>query len=306
MSRWRYYTYQSKLLGFPKDWDTVALFYNKDLFDKAGVPYPTATWKWDPASGGDLLDTAHKLTSGNGASAQYGLISSPTAGQTFWWNFVWMNGGDVLDGPWGKSIVLDSTAATDALQWCADLVLKYRVSPAYTLLTSESADRLFWVGRAAMITNGDWVIHNYQRQIGSRFKWDVVPLPVGPKGRISETNSLAYGLWSGSKEREAAWTFIKWLGKEGEIMLAQGGAVFPAYLPAVSDFVKSLAGLNMQAFAEEQATAHPVPETPYSSQLTVALNNAMEQFWNGKMTVQAAVQEIKSKMDTVLAKTPQR
>jgi len=301
----QYYTYQNKLVGFPKDWDTVALFYNKDLFDAASVPYPTDTWKWSAGGGDDMLSTAQKLTKGSGPTRQYGVIAS-TAGQTFWWNFVWMNGGDILDGPWGKKVTLGTPEAMAAIQWCADLSNKYHVSPTVKDLTGQSADQTFWTGHAAMITNGDWVIHNYQKQIGSRFKWDVAPLPTGPKGRISETNSLAYGLWSGSKNKDAAWTFIRWLGKEGEIFLAKGGAVFPAYLPAVNDFVKSIPTLNMKAFADEQANAHPVPETPYSNELNNAIDSEMQAVWGGSETVEAATQRIAQKLDAVLANTPAR
>lgn len=301
-----YFTYQSKLFGFPKDWDTVALLYNKDLFDAAGVAYPTAKWTWDPSGGGELLQAAQKLTKGSGTNAQYGFLGSPTAGQTFWWNFVWMNGGDILDGPWGKHVVLDTPQAIDALQFCANLAVKYRVSPSYGTLTGQPADRIFWLGRAAMITNGDWVLHNYSKQIGSRFHWDIALLPSGPKGRISETNSLAYGLSASSKQPDAAWTFIKWLGREGEIMLAKGGATFPAYLPAVDDFVKAFPSFNMQAYAAVRANAHPVPETPYATELGTTLGNELEPVWNGRATVEAAVQKIVSKMDAILAATPSR
>lgn len=301
----QYYTYQSKLLGFPKDWDTVALLYNKDLFDAAGIPYPTDAWKWSPTGADDILTTAQQLTKGSGPNRQYGIVSS-TAGQTFWWNFVWMNGGDILDAPWGKKVTLGTPEAMAAIQWGADLANKYQVSPTIKDLSGMSADQTFWTGHAAMITNGDWVIHNYQKQIGTRFKWDIAPLPTGPKGRISETNSLAYGLWSGSKNQDDAWTFIRWLGKEGEVLLAKGGAVFPAYLPAVDDFVKSIPSLNMQAFADERATAHPVPETPYSNELNNALNSEMQAVWGGTETVQVAAQHLSDKLDPVLANTPAR
>ncbi len=156
-----------------------------------------------------------------------------------------------------------------------------------------------------MITNGDWVLHNYQAKIGSRFKWDVAPLPTGPKGRISETNSLAYGIWSGGKHQDDAWFFTKWLGKEGEIILAKGGAVFPAYLPAVDDFVKALSAFNISAFATERDHAHPVPETPFVSQMNDERNKELPPVWEGKTSVGDAIHTIVSVLDPVLADTPQ-
>ncbi|HLH74288.1 MAG TPA: extracellular solute-binding protein [Chloroflexota bacterium] len=298
-----YFRFKGKQLGFPKDWDTVALLYNKDLFDKAGVPYPTDQWKWDPESGGDLLEAAKKLTTGSGPNRQYGFIG-PVAGQRFWWNFVWMNGGDVLDKSWGKQIVLNSPEALAALQFCGDLAAKYQVSPAVEDYATQNADAMFWAGRAAMTTNGDWVLANYRKNIGTRFKWDVAPLPIGPKGRISETNSLGYGIWTGSKQQDAAWTYVKWLGKEGEIALAKGGAVFPAYVPAVDDFVSAMKDFNMKPFVDAQKNAHPIPESPYFNQLDDDLTKELTEVWRGKTTAKEAVDKVIATMTPVLAQGP--
>jgi multiple sugar transport system substrate-binding protein len=103
---------------------------------------------------------------------------------------------------------------------------------------------------------------------------------------------------------DGAWTFTRWLGKEGEVLLAQGGAVFPAYLPAVDDFVKSKPDLNLKIYADERANAHPIPVSPYIDQVNKAINPEMQALWKGTETVQVAVQRISQQLNQVLAKTP--
>lgn len=75
--------------GIPKDIGTLGLFYNKDIFDAAGMEYPTPDWTWD-----DLMDAAGKLT--DPANGVYG-IAAPNDGQNFYWNLIWQNGGEVFD-----------------------------------------------------------------------------------------------------------------------------------------------------------------------------------------------------------------
>jgi len=66
------------------------------------------------------------------------------------------------------------------------------------------------------------------------------------------------------------------------------------------------AWLKERAFADEQANAHPVPETPYSNELNNAIDSEMQAVWGGSETVEAATQRIAQKLDAVLANTPAR
>ena len=63
---WGLYTYEDKYYAVPKDIDTIALWYNKTMFDEAGLEYPTADWTWD-----DVTEAARKLTKDDGS--QYGI-----------------------------------------------------------------------------------------------------------------------------------------------------------------------------------------------------------------------------------------
>ena len=87
------YHYEDKQWAVPKDYDTIALAYNKELFDKAGVAYPDDTWTWDT-----LRETAKKLT--DAENGVYGF-GAPNDTQSGYYNFVYQNGGFIFE--YGKS-----------------------------------------------------------------------------------------------------------------------------------------------------------------------------------------------------------
>lgn len=81
------YQYDGKVYAIPKDVDTIALWYNKTLFDEAQLAYPDESWTWD-----DYYDAAVALTKADGS--QYGTAMSPTNNQDGWMNIVYSMGGE--------------------------------------------------------------------------------------------------------------------------------------------------------------------------------------------------------------------
>ena len=107
------YSYDGSAYGLPKDFDTIGLFYNKDLFDKAGVAYPDATWTWD-----NLTEAAKKLT--DPAEGVWGFAST-LEDQSNYWNFIYQNGGQVISED-GSKVLLDDPADCEALQYAYSFV----------------------------------------------------------------------------------------------------------------------------------------------------------------------------------------
>ena len=89
------YTADEKKYAIPKDYDTIALWYNKTLFDQANIPYPDDTWDWNK-----LLEVAQKLT--DPSKGIYGF-SAPQIDQEGYWNFIYQNGGYVISEDRKKS-----------------------------------------------------------------------------------------------------------------------------------------------------------------------------------------------------------
>jgi multiple sugar transport system substrate-binding protein len=144
-----------QLYFLPKDYSTLAVYYNKAIFDAAGVPYPEDGWTWD-----DLLATAQALTQdtdGDGQTDIYGiqLPANWTTGFEYW---VAAAGGSLISED-GASYVgyMDSPEAIRAAQFYADLYNEYAVAPPPADLSAFGGGNSdFDTGKAAMRIFGRW------------------------------------------------------------------------------------------------------------------------------------------------------
>jgi multiple sugar transport system substrate-binding protein len=196
-------TADGRQLGLPRDLNVIALFYNKDLFDASGVPYPDDTWDW-----AKLVEVGKKLTldtNNDGKPDQWGLYTETTDMENYWSSLVWQNGGDILAAD-GKSIVLDTPAATGGLQFLQDLIWKEHVVPEPALF-AETGDA-FEQGKAAMEVNGSWLVATDE---AAGLKFGIARLPKGPAGRATSVNPTGAVVSKASKSPDAAWAFVKYL-----------------------------------------------------------------------------------------------
>jgi multiple sugar transport system substrate-binding protein len=146
--------------ALPKGYTPMVLAYNKDLFDRAGLPYPRADWTWD-----EFLAAARALTrdtDGDGAIDQWGTAFDR---RVFMWNsWIIAGGGDVLcpDGARATGC-LDSPATVEAIRWYTGWVTRDRVVPRFGTLRRSLGDnlRLFASGRVAMVTAGHFWVPNF-------------------------------------------------------------------------------------------------------------------------------------------------
>ena len=90
------YQFNGKIYGIPKDYDTIGLWYNKTMFDEAGIDYPDETWTWDT-----MAEAAKKLTKEDGS--QYGFASPASYNQDGYYNLIYSMGGSVLSEDKAKS-----------------------------------------------------------------------------------------------------------------------------------------------------------------------------------------------------------
>ena len=95
------YKVSDNYYGLPRDFQTIVLFYNKDMFDAAGMAYPTASWTWD-----DLRAAAKQLTldkNGDGIADQYGFSCDLWDMELCWSEAIWAYGGEVINADHTKT-----------------------------------------------------------------------------------------------------------------------------------------------------------------------------------------------------------
>ena len=148
--------------------DTFLLFYNKDMFDKAGVAYPDDNWTWD-----DFVAAGQKLTIPEGDNKQFGFSISSWPYNGF--PFVFSHGGKLFDDMNNPTkAVFDSPETVAGLQFTQDLIYKYQIAP--TVQDSANLGGSFDTGKVAMDITGMWAVV-FRRNI-TDFKWDVANLPL--------------------------------------------------------------------------------------------------------------------------------
>jgi multiple sugar transport system substrate-binding protein len=295
------YSTTGKLWAAPDRGGSEVLFYNKDLFDAAGVSYPTASWTWT-----DFKSAAQKLTKKDGdKTIQWGYA----AGDWWPWYMNWMkqNGGTILNSNGQPEI--NSAANIEALKFYNDLVLKDRAAPsprdyANAGLKNGSPDPLFAQGKLAMVTTGFWNVAALQ---ATDLKWDVVPVWQGKqKATAAFGNGLAVG--SSSKNKDAAAKIALFLSSAaGQAPIANSGQDVPANLAAAASeaFTKPTwlkTPANLAAFSQSAEFAYSPPMVPEWNEIQKAFTDGLAKVWTGDESVEKGLAAVQTTVQGVLAK----
>jgi len=285
--------------GLPRDFQTIVLFYNKDMFDAAKVAYPTADWTYQ-----DLREAARKLildTNGDGKIEQYGFYSDLWDMELVWSEAIWAYGGDILSADHSKTLIGDSKAR-QAWQLFHDMMFQDKSMPDTTTAAQFGGDP-FQAGAAAMTTIGHWAVPGYN---AVNFKWDVAPMPKGPAGAATSVNSAGFVVAQGSKHPDEAFEFIRFvLSPAGQTRLTELGFAIPVLTSvAESDtFLKQPGpGIHQQVFLDSLAFAHMKPVFKGYDEWSAAVGDGMAVIWTGETDLNTTLNEVVVAADEVLAK----
>jgi multiple sugar transport system substrate-binding protein len=195
-----------KVYGLPWCYATEFLYYNKDMFDKAGVSYPTADWTW-----ADYENAAKKLTIRNGSeTAQWGTDAISFPG--IWYSMAGSAGDDIVKN--GKIDLKDGLKK--ALEFQNQLTNVDKVSPQPS--SGGQVSDLFSAGKAAMTRQGSWYTLGYAK---NNFNWDMAPLPKDQRSYASLHTGF-FTINSKSPHKAEAWKFIEFMmSKQGQTLLSK-------------------------------------------------------------------------------------
>lgn len=282
--------------GLPRDFQSIVLFYNKDMFDTAGLAYPTADWTYD-----DLLTASKALTldkDGDGKIDQFGLWTDTWDMELFWSSAIWAYGGEIISEDHTKTLIGEG-GARDAWAYI-DSLYKEGVMPSPTT-AGEYGDDLFQSNMAAMTTIGHWAVPGYV-QAGLNF--DVVPMPTGPAGKATSVNSAGFVVSKGSKNPDAAFEFIKFaLSEAGQKRLAELGFAIPV-LKSVAEsdsYLKQPGELNQQVFLDSTAFGKTKPVFKGYEEWAGVVGDGLTPVFDGDAELDATLDEVIKAADEILA-----
>ncbi len=228
----------SKQYGLPTKFSNVVLIYNKDLFDEAGIDYPTNDWTWD-----EELEAAQAIRAlGDGIFG----VSRPIQTHEFYKTVV-QNGGSMMNVD-QTEFTLNSVENIEALGMMIDRINETNVTPNAEQLGGMGDWDLFLSGRLGMIVTGIWAFSTFADE--ADFDWDIVVEP-GIKTKATHFFSDAVVVSSKSKQQEAGAKFAAFLSGSEEAALLRADANWDlpvALTDEVVDTYKSITPpLNKQA-----------------------------------------------------------
>jgi multiple sugar transport system substrate-binding protein len=198
------FTQDGSVYGVPKDFNTLALFYNEDIFDRWKLAYPDSTWDLST-----LRRVSKQLTHGDGPQ-QYGFALTHDDVDRYL-PVARMFGAALFDAA-GKCTI-DSPQAQRALDYYAGLKLADRSAIYPSEVGTTKTYDVFGRGVAAMVFEGGWLVP-YLRDAYPKIKYGVAELPAGPAGRSNFLFTVAYVIPRRSRHPDAAWRLIEFLTSE--------------------------------------------------------------------------------------------
>lgn len=219
------FTWDGTLQCIPFNQSSLVVYYNKTMFEEAGVPLPANDWTWD-----DFVETAKALTrdtDGDGKTDVWGLGFEPSIIRAA--PFIWSHGGGLLADPNDPtSITFDTETTREALQFFIDLNLEHGVVPDEASYTAQDPDSRFMDGSIAMVLNSRRSTPVFRSIDG--FEWDVAPPPADVT-QASTLHSDAFCIPKDAKHKDAAWKFVEYaIGPGGQTVAAQVGRTVPSLI----------------------------------------------------------------------------
>ncbi|NOY77339.1 MAG: extracellular solute-binding protein [Calditrichaeota bacterium] len=296
----------SSLFALPKDFTPMVMYYNKRLFDAAGLSYPAPGWTWE-----DYLKLSQKLTKdfdGDGRIDQFGTVVSDRL--YLWIPWVWSNGGDVLN-PKGTRAAgyFNSPETEQALQFLIDLRTKYHVAPFGSYLTAVGGTgALFYTGKIGMMESGHWWIPTLKKYLDSgKLSIGVAPLPV-PKGGRHVTVMYESGWCVPKVSRHREWAVrlaIFLAGEEAARIRSESGIAIPAIRRVAKEQAEEDPyGIEQVFLNDVQYARMPWGSRvePFSQIETIA-RDAVDQVMIGHQPLHTTFTRAAEKMDQTLARS---
>lgn len=283
------YNYEGKQFAVPKDYDTIGLWYNKTMFDEAGVEYPDESWDWQ-----DLYDAAEKLTKAD--KSQYGILA-PFHNQEGFYNFIYQNGGTVITDD--KYSGYDNPKTIEAMEFYIKLI-DDGLSPN----EFGDAERVAWLqsGKVAMGFFGSWNLSGFTANEYMAENFDVAVLPMSNNGgKASIFNGLGHAIAHNCPHPEEAWKFVEYLSsREGQIRQAELGIAISAYNGTSDDWVNSNDFFQIENFIKMVDYAQI---RPYSESTALWEDKTYEELvgaFTGEKTVEQACLDAARVMNDIL------
>jgi multiple sugar transport system substrate-binding protein len=295
------FTYEGKLISFPMCLTIQMLAYNKDLFDKASVPYPDNTWDWNK-----MVEIAQKFTldaNGKGPQddgfdvtnvVQWG-IEMALDEESGWSALVYQNESDYWKDNYTTANFTDPKVV-ESFQFLSDMINSFKVAPSPAAQQKFSGSA-FQAGQAAMSRQGTYMLLPYLTNIQS-FKWDVT---VPPKGKVRGVmaDGIGWSMAESSKVKDDAFSLIKYFNTEGQEYMGGRHWAVPILKSAYPSFAAPPPD-HAGELSDQFEYGHRWPAYKNQQQVDDFVGQKTTEIFNGTVPVQQGLQEIQDFVDPLV------
>jgi multiple sugar transport system substrate-binding protein len=293
------YRWKNGLWGFPRDFPNRELTYNVTAFQKEGIPLPKSDWKSNDWTWDVFLDAARRLQKADGA--QFGFNTGK--GFRMWAVWVWSNGGEVIDEQ-KLECTLDRAPAVEALQFLQDLINKHRVWPD-PLPTGLNFD----AGAVGINENAPAGMGNVRRNVGDKFKWDVImhprgrgPATAGGGKYVAAGGGAGWAVHSQTKAPDATWALLKHVTSTDEqVQLCQlGGTIGSRRSVMTNPCFLQKPPEHVQMFVDGTEYLHVDVRVAGWDDVDKVIVEEFKSLWSGQKPAQQVAADVKRQVDPIL------
>lgn len=264
------------LYAIPRDVSNTAVFYNKYLFKKYGVPYPQNNWDLN-----DLLNKAVRISHPQNQIYGISFDELPLLYLPYLLAYGGWSKEDTLN--YFKKDVLNKIPNKKGLQFYANLRKKYHAAPSKSEIASATSAQMFLQGKIAMQVSGRWLVPKYRQE--AKFDWDIVQFPSANKSTKSKVfmDSSGWAISKNSKHKKAALKLIMYLSsKESSQRFSETGLIVPARKDCAYSkyFLDKQMPHNSKAFLDAAQNSVPTPVTLDYPEITDSLKSRVEHLFN--------------------------
>ncbi|NGP46424.1 sugar ABC transporter substrate-binding protein [Bacillaceae bacterium SIJ1] len=283
------YQYDGKQYGMVESFSNVVTFYNKDLFDEAGVDYPTADWTWE-----DELEAAKQLT--DAESNVWGTYAPVTMNEYF--KVAAQNGGQLFDEEGNPTINTEENL--EALTYMVEKVTEHGVSPSPAQMSGQKSEDLFMNGQLAILHTGVWMFGMFA---DAPFAWDI-ELEAGNTQKAHHFFANGLAVSESSEKKEAAYEFASFMSASEEVADIRVNASWE--LPAITDeailqpYLEQTPPENREAVFEALDTLVLPPIVNNWSQISDVTDQEFEKALLGEKTPEEVLDTLESEFARII------
>jgi len=293
------FKWQGEQMCIPQNISSLVVYYNKELFDQAGVAYPATGWSWDVFT--TAAQALTKDTNDDGETDQFGAGIAPELIRIA--PFIWQVGGEIVDNETSPQVLTVASAeALHAADFFFGLQTKLHVVPNLEQETSQDSEARFINGTLAMFFNSRRGVPTYRES--AKFDWDIAALP---QDRVPATILHADGfcLPSASKNKDAAWAFIEYANSpEGQTILSETGRTVPSLISVANSpafLVPDSKPASSQVFLDVIPSIRVLPIHPNWAEIEEIADNQISLGFYGQLPYYDAMATIANLTKEILA-----